>query len=413
MLAMLRDLAGAGRPAWADSVVLLVAPIYNADGNERISLYNRPRQNGPVGGMGQRANAQDLDLNRDHVKLASPEARSLVRLLDEYDPDVVVDLHTTNGTQHGYHVTYAAPMHPNTHPGIVSLIRERALPAITDSVRARTGREMYWYGNLPWPGQGGERGWYTYDHRPRFNTNYVGLRNRVGILSEAYAYASFRERVLATRAFVEAILDWTARNAGAVRAAVARADADPVAGADLAVRAEPRRADEPVDIILGGVDRERHPHTGAPIFRMNEERRVESMPEYGTFRALETVTAPRRYLVPPSADRVRTLLDDHGVRYETHSGEAEIALERFRIDSTRTAGRPFQGVHEREVFGAWEPYTAVPEPGTLSVPVDQPLGRLVLILLEPRSDDGAANWGFLDPSIADARHYPILREPAR
>jgi hypothetical protein len=35
-----------------DSLVLLVAPIYNADGNERVRLTNRPAQHGPVGGMG-------------------------------------------------------------------------------------------------------------------------------------------------------------------------------------------------------------------------------------------------------------------------------------------------------------------------------------------------------------------------
>ena len=101
-------------PTWPDSVVLLVAPIYNADGNERIRLDNRPRQNGPVGGMGQRPNAQDHDLNRDHMKLDAPESRSLVRLLRAYDPQVALDLHTTNGSRHAYHLTYAPPLHPAT-----------------------------------------------------------------------------------------------------------------------------------------------------------------------------------------------------------------------------------------------------------------------------------------------------------
>ncbi|HSC30025.1 MAG TPA: M14 family zinc carboxypeptidase, partial [Vicinamibacterales bacterium] len=78
---LLRDLAQGRHAEWLQSMVLLVAPIYNADGNERVSLTNRGRQHGPVGGMGQRPNAQDLDLNRDHMKLDSPEARSFVRLM--------------------------------------------------------------------------------------------------------------------------------------------------------------------------------------------------------------------------------------------------------------------------------------------------------------------------------------------
>ncbi len=85
----------------------MMAPIYNADGNERVNLYNRPRQNGPFGGMGQRANAQGLDLNRDHMKARSAEATSLIGLMNAYDPHVLIDLHTTNGTRHGYHLTYS------------------------------------------------------------------------------------------------------------------------------------------------------------------------------------------------------------------------------------------------------------------------------------------------------------------
>ena len=41
---------------------------------------------GPVGGMGQRPNAQGYDLNRDHMKLDAPEARSLVGMMTAYDP---------------------------------------------------------------------------------------------------------------------------------------------------------------------------------------------------------------------------------------------------------------------------------------------------------------------------------------
>ena len=105
---LLRDLVSGPYAAWRSSLTLLIAPIYNADGNERMALDNRPYQLGPVGGMGTRRNAQGLDLNRDHMKLESPEARALVRAYTDYDPHVVIDLHTTNGTQHAYHLTYAA-----------------------------------------------------------------------------------------------------------------------------------------------------------------------------------------------------------------------------------------------------------------------------------------------------------------
>ncbi|MCK5484102.1 MAG: M14 family metallopeptidase, partial [Gemmatimonadetes bacterium] len=208
-----RELAQGLRDRWADSLVVLVAPIYNADGNERIGLRNRPRQHGPVAGMGRRPNARGLDLNRDNAKLESAEARALSRLVQEYDPHVALDLHTTNGTFHAYHLTYAPPLHPSTDAGITALLREEWLPAVTESVRDRYGWEFFYYGNVPGTfGMRGERGWYTFDHRPRFTTNYLGLRNRFGILSEAYSYATFEDRILAHGRFVEAVIEFAFAN---------------------------------------------------------------------------------------------------------------------------------------------------------------------------------------------------------
>src|SRR5687767_14322166 len=134
---LLRDLAGGRHDDWLQSMVFLIAPIYNADGNERFALNNRGPQYGPMGGQGQRPNAQGLDLNRDHMKLDSPEARAVVRLMNDYDPQVALDLHTTNGTRHAYHLTYSPPLHPGTDPGIVDLLRKEWFPAVTSAVREK------------------------------------------------------------------------------------------------------------------------------------------------------------------------------------------------------------------------------------------------------------------------------------
>ncbi len=225
---LLRALARGEHAAWFDSLVLLVAPIYNADGNERVKLTNRPLQNGPVGGMGQRANAQGLDLNRDHMKLESPEARSLVALFNAYDPQVAIDLHTTDGSFHGYHLTYAPPLHPNTDSTIVNLLRNEWLPAVTRAIKRRDGWDFYYYGDFPGPREPGtERGWYSFDARPRFNNNYIGLRNRFAILSEAYSYATFDERIRATYRFIEEILSYARGHATTLRRVVHGLRRDP------------------------------------------------------------------------------------------------------------------------------------------------------------------------------------------
>ncbi len=152
---LLRDLAQGKHAEWLKTMVLLIGPIYNADGNERVTLTNRGRQNGPVGGMGQRPNAQDLDLNRDHMKLDSPEGRSVVKLMNEYDPHVSVDLHTTNGSYHAYHLTYAPPLNQATDPAIIDLLRKQWLPAFTKTIKSKYGWDYYYYGNVTGGGRGG------------------------------------------------------------------------------------------------------------------------------------------------------------------------------------------------------------------------------------------------------------------
>jgi len=409
MQALLRALARGEHAAWFDSLVLLVAPIYNADGNERVKLTNRGPQNGPVGGMGQRANAQGLDLNRDHMKLESPEARSLVALLNAYDPHIAIDLHTTDGSFHGYHLTYAPPLHPNTDSTIVNLLRNDWLPAVTRSIKRRDGWDFYYYGDFPGPReQGLERGWYSFDARPRFNNNYVGLRNRVAILSEAHSYATFEERIRATYRFVEEILTYARAQAATVRRVVAAADAADVTGRTLALREEFQRTDS-VAILVGAVAEDRHPYTGERMLRRLEVRRPERMPEFQTFRPTETAVAPAFYYVPPDLKKVIALLEAHGMRLERLNGAETRTVERFSIDSQSAAPNEFQGHRERTLYGHWEPAEVTLPESTVVVAVHQPLGRLAFTLLEPRSDDGVVDWNVLDDVLADAKSYPILR----
>ncbi|MEM1114872.1 MAG: M14 family metallopeptidase [Bacteroidota bacterium] len=433
-LMLLRDLANGMHARWADSLVVMVAPNYNADGNERVALDNRRLQFGPVGGMGQRPNAAGLDLNRDFMKLASPEARALVGLLGDADPHVVVDLHTTNGTHMGYHLTYAPGLSPSTPAPIDRALRDDWLPAISEAILASDDLATWHYGNVP--GAFGEaatapRGWYSFSAQPRFGTNYVGLRGRYAILSEAYSYAPFDERVVVTKRFVEEILNQAWARASEVRRHTADADAASVVGEEIAVRATWDPLPEPQPVLLGAVDTVAHPTTGDPMLARRDVRTPETMPAYVRFAASETVTAPEAYVLRLGAglDRVSDLLDAHGIAYEVDRSSrtlAESSVERFRVDSVRVAPRPFQGIRMQQAWGEWEavpPSVMVDIEGTemrsapgpaLVIPVDQPLGRLVVALFEPRSDDGLVAWAILGPeALPEGGFAAIERIPAR
>jgi hypothetical protein len=410
---LLRELALGRHENWLKTMVLLVAPIYNADGNERIALDNRGPQHGPIGGQGQRANAQGLDLNRDHMKLDSPEARAIVRLLNEFDPHVSVDLHTTNGSHHAYFLTYAPPLNPATDPSIPMLLRLEWLPRVTATVRAKYGWDYYYYGNLQGtnrvPGSPEERSWRTFDHRPRFNNNYIGLRNRFAVLSEAYAYATFSDRIAATRRFVEANLDYVSENAAVIRRIVEESDRKNLVGTRLPLRAELERAPQPVEILLGEVTEEKHPVDGHVMTLRKDVKIPEKMAEYGTFKGIETERVPSAYFVPAQLADAVDRLRAHGVIATPMKAASSVRGEEFRIASNEVASRPFQNHSERTLAGTWVAANRDFPAGTLRIEMRQPLARLAFYLLEPRSDDGLTNWNLLDEALRDTKVYPIVR----
>ncbi len=138
---LLRDTFRGPHPPLLKDIILAVAPIYNADGNERVSKTNRPGQVGPEDGMGQRANARGLDLNRDFIKLEAPETRGLVRFLNEWNPHLFIDTHTTNGSYHRYTITYDGPKNPAGDPKVLAYMRQTFFPEVTTIVREAHGAQ--------------------------------------------------------------------------------------------------------------------------------------------------------------------------------------------------------------------------------------------------------------------------------
>ena len=410
---LLRELAEGKHEDWLKSMVLIIAPIYNADGNERFALNNRGPQYGPLGGQGQRPNAQGLDLNRDHMKLDSPEGRAVVKLMNDYDPHVSMDLHTTNGSHHAYFLTYAPPLNPATDAAITRLLRLEWLPRVTAVIKAKYGWDFYYYGNLQGtkrePGSADERSWRSFDHRPRFNNNYIGLRNRFAVLSEAYAYASFRDRILATSRFVEENLNYVRDNAASIRTILEQADAKKIIGSQLPLGAELERAPELVEILLGEVAQEKHPVDGHVMNLRKDVSIPEKMAEYGTFKATLTERVPSAYFIPSALADAIDRLQAHGIVATPLTTATTVAVEEFRIDGSAAAARPFQNHSERTLKGAWVTADRELPAGTLRVDMTQPLARLAFYLLEPRSDDGLTNWNFLDEALRDAKVYPIVR----
>ena len=426
LLALLRDLTFSSKPNVLDSIVLIAVPIYNADGNERFAAQsvNRTEQNGPEL-VGVRSNAQNLDLNRDYVKAEAPETRASLAMFNTWDPDVFVDLHTTDGSFHGYALTYSPSLSPAAVFGGV-YARDSLLPVLRVRMRTRHGFEVFDYGNFISDEPGARtdtsvrEGWATYDARPRFGTNYYGIRGRIGILSEAYSHDSLARRIASTYAFVNETLSLVAEKGAAIRSLTARADNQPLAWGRspdslqiVAIRSELIATPQKMDVIREDLEKTGDSSLTQPGVPRGERRtgrfRTIRMPVYDRFTSTLDRTPPAAYVMAPEDTAVATLLRLHGIRVDRSDSAWTARGEAFLIDSIVTAPRTFQGHHEVRLKGRWERGLQTLPSKSFIVSTAQPRGALVVYLLEPESDDGFTTWNLFDGDLKKGGRFPVRR----
>jgi hypothetical protein len=419
--ALLRDLVFQEQYNVLDSIVLVAVPIYNADGNERVGPQerNRTAQNGPAR-VGVRTNADSLDLNRDYVKAEAPETRASLAMFATWEPDVFVDLHTTNGSYHGYALTYSPALNPAalvTGP----FTRDTLLPELRRRMRLVHRTEVFDYGNFV-SQDSAARGWFTYDHRPRFGTNYMGLRGRIAVLSEAYSHDPFARRVGATYAFVYELLSLVAENGDDILDLSNEADRRatgwgtlPASSPAVPIRAAlPAQAGRRELVLVEQLERTGDTSTVTepgvpPGIRRTGRVRATTMPVYDRFMPTLGRRLPYAYAFGAEHEPALRVLRLHGMVVERLDADLATRVERFTIDSIVRAPRPFQGHREIRLEGRWSSNARMLPAGTIVIRTGQPLSILAAYLLEPESDDGLTTWNVFNATLRVGEAHPVMR----
>jgi hypothetical protein len=367
---------------------------------------NRPGQNGPDR-VGRNINGQGLNLNRDYVKMEAPETRGAAALLSEWDPDLFIDLHTTNGSYHGYVLTYAPGLNPNSNPA-ADFVRDRFLPAVRERMQRRHRQRTFPYGNFRNQEPDSlAQGWETYDARPRFGTNWMGLRGRLAVLSEGYSNADFKTRTVATYNFVREVLDLAVEQATTIKALIQASSHQRPDSVSVRSQLGPPTAQEVIAEITAAAG------DGTGGFARRKRTgvyRAVRMPVFDRFVAARREAIPAAYLIPQRLQQIVELLRRQGVVVESLTGEWRTAVNPFMIDSV-SVQPVFEGHRTVQAEGHWrsEPLDTVVVAGWYLVPTDQPLGVLASYLLEPASEDGVVTWNLLDRELQAGTMYPILR----
>jgi hypothetical protein len=402
-LMLARDLLSGPAGELLDRVVLLVVPLFNPDGNDRIDPANRKLdiekltgQIGPEAGAGTRANASGINLNRDYMKQAAPEMRLLQsRVCRPWAPHLTIDCHATNGSVHRFALTYDIPhtMESGRREPILYM-REKLLPAVTARLRARTGVETFYYGNFVADEGGSGEGWITYPHHPRFGSNYRGLTGRLDLLLETYSYLTFHDRVFTTYEFLVEVLTYAADSGRDIVQVVESSQRPPDR---IAVRYRLEAFPDPVEILT------RRPRTltGEPV--------SVRIPHLARFTGAVVVDRPWGYVVP---EAVAMHLAQHGVAVRRLDRDRSADLEVATVERTGSEGSrrilEASARGERDIEVAWSRRPRPLPAGTYVVATGQPLGAVATYLCEAESDDGVLACQIV-PEPGPGAEFPVQR----
>jgi murein tripeptide amidase MpaA len=407
--ALLRDIAiTKTQPDLLRNVVVIFIPIYNTDGHERSSPYNRINQNGPAE-MGWRTTTSYQNLNRDYMKADTPETHSWLALWNRWHPDLFIDCHVTDGADYRYNITYQFEHHDGIAPSVLEWEREVMDGKVFPATEA-AGNVVSWYLEFA-DNRDFSKGIRDFNGSPRFSTGYVPLRNRPGVLIETHMIKDYRSRVIGTYDLLRFTLAEVNRDPQKLISAGRAADEATIT---RGARFDPEQSypidfeltDQPVPYNLKALSSytEMSDVSGETRVVFGSEPLDVTVPMYNTFRVRTAIVPPLAYIVPPQWREAIEVIKAHGLHCEQTSEATEIDVESYRFDEVTWPSSPFEGrfmprfkaepTTERRRFPA----------GSVVVPLDQNLAKVAINLLEPQAPDSLVAWGLFN-AIFEQKEY--------
>jgi hypothetical protein len=423
LMMLLRDILHGDKRYLLTNQIILFAPIYNTDSNDKMEKGRRPSQEDSPLEVGIRENSQGLDLNRDGVKLEANETQGLFsNIIVPWDPQLFVDLHTTNGTWHAYSLTWAPSYHYAGEQITTRYTTDVILKEITKTAAERYSLFMGPYGDYDvregWP----IRNFYTYNHHPRYLVNQFSLRNRMAILSEAFSHERFYQRIYSTYTFVSEILEFTHLNAKDIISTNQLAEKTAID--NVLLRAGKMKKGVRFKMVVGDTlnnfktyeyfssknaeGKDQYYRTGNVVQLNGVKYHAKFDPE------IESIL-PRGYIIPAKLSAIVDHLKRHGVKVQQLTKATSFTGESFNVKTLTKSERKFEGHFMARVEGEFSASTKKFAKGDYIVDLAQPLANLIFYLLEPQSDDGLITWNFFDSYLEERGvatkpvEYPIFK----
>jgi hypothetical protein len=386
-----------------DKVTLVIIPMYNIGGALNRSGTSRANQNGPEA-YGFRGNAQNLDLNRDFVKCDTKNALTFNDVFTKWMPNILIDNHTSNGADYQYTMTLIATQHSKLPKPLAAIMNDEMLPYLYDDMDKK-GWEMtpYVYArNTP------EDGITGFLDLPRYSSGYAALFNCLSFMPETHMLKPFEDRVVSTYAFMNSMIDFINEKGAELRQAKAAADAVIIEQRDFDLNwnLDLTKVDT---ILFKGYEAKYKPSDISGLNRLyydrNEpyEKPISYLNHYTPALA---ITRPDVYIVPQSAWKVVTRLQNNKVKMTRLEADTFFDVEMYYIEDYKTVKQPYEGhylhsnvevkkVNQRVQFYA----------GDYWIDLNQAQNRYIIETLEPQAPDSYFAWNFFDGVLQRKEYF--------
>ncbi|HEY7751484.1 MAG TPA: M14 family metallopeptidase, partial [Ignavibacteriaceae bacterium] len=389
-----------------DSLNIIVIPIFNVDGHERKSKYNRINQNGPEE-MGWRVTAQNYNLNRDWMKADSPEMQIMLKLINEWDPDFMMDTHTTNGADYQYTMTYSVEWSKNIYQPTASWLKSEFVPYLEQQVEGK-GFLIHPYVYLKNWSKGFEDGIIYWPSTPRFSTGYFALRNRPSLLVETHMLKPYKDRVYSTKAVLEITLEFVLKNSSELKQLNKKADEDSkkLTGKYLPISFS--NSDKYDLIKFKGYeyywDSSSVSGTKKLVYTSNQNE--FELKYFNDIATKDSVKVARGYIIPAEYSNLNFKLALHGIGPDRiFINDTSFVVTKYKFKNVKFASSPNEGRTTVNFdYDNYEEKVKVAK-GSLLYLTDQKTARILTHFLEPKSSDSFVQWGFMNQIFEQKENY--------
>lgn len=386
-----------------DLPVIAIIPAYNVGGMFNRSSNSRANQDGPEE-YGFRGNSQNLDLNRDFIKMDSPNAFTFVTLYQALNPDVFVDTHVSNGADYQYTLTYIASMKERMAPSMRALTYDKCIPSLTSRLKKRK-TDLFPYVELQEDIP--DKGIIAFNDLPRYATGYTSLFHTLSFTVETHMLKPFPERVEATLQFIDELILWSKECAPEIESARKKA-------IDWSLEQQTfhynyKRTEQADSILFKGYKAiyKTSPVTGLErLFYDRTQPFTKNIPNFQTHRSADSVTIPKVYFVGGANTEVIARLKANGIQLSTVLQDSLITVTTNKVLKYESPKQPYEGhfLHSGTTIEKEQNQVLIPR-GTVMISTQQPKSYFIVSVLEPAAEDSYFSWNFFDSYLQQKEYF--------